>query len=213
MPASTAITGPLRRLRRRILLHRRGLAAAFAGLTVYAVIASTQQPPPQTTPAWTAARDLPSGVRLTNSDLVRREFLPDSLPAQAFSDPSELTGRVLASPAGRGEVITPARLVGRDLGNSYPGKQIVPVRLGDEAVAELFKVGDPITILAADPNAEAAAVTLTDEAVVAGLPKAGSSNSFESAGRLILAAVPDSQAARVASASATQFLIALWSAD
>ena len=174
MPASTSlITGPLGRLRRRILLHRRGLAATFAGLTIYAVVASTQQPPPQTTPAWTAAHDLPSGVR--------------------------------------GEVITPTRLVGRDLGNSYPGKQIVPVRLGDEAVAELFRVGDPITILAADPNAESAAVILTDEAVVAGLPKAESSNSFESAGRLILAAVPDSQAARVASAGATQFLIALWS--
>lgn len=211
MPATSLITGRLGRVRRRILLHRRGLAATFAGLAIYAVVASTQQPPPATTPAWTAARDLPAGIRLTGSDLIRRDFLPDSLPAGAVSSVDEISGRILASPAGQGEVITPARLVGTELAAAYPGKQIVPVRLGDEAVADLLQVGDHITILAADPNEDDSALTLTDDAVVAGLPKAQASNSFESTGRLVLAAVPRYQADRVATAGATHYLIALWS--
>lgn len=198
------------RIRRRILLHRRGLAALCAGLVVYVLVASAQQPPPETTTVWTASRDLPSGVTLTASDLTQHAFLPETVPDGAHTERSELTGRVLAAPVSRAEVVTTSRLIGRELGASYPGMRIVPVRLGDEAVAGLLRVGDEISILAADPTERDDAVTLTDGAVVAGLPKVAENANFESSGRLILAAVPDEDALRVASAGATRYLIALW---
>ncbi|HNI70618.1 MAG TPA: SAF domain-containing protein [Marmoricola sp.] len=198
------------RIRRRVLLHRRTIAAVLAGLTVYVVVAATQQPPPQTVAVWTAAHDLASGELLGQGDLVRRDFLPDSVPAGAATDVGELTGRILAAPAGAGEVVTTGRLIGRELGASYPGRRIVPVRLGDEAVAGLLRVGDEIAILAADPTEERAAEPLTEDAVVAGLPKVAENAAYESTGRLILVAVPDQDALRVASAGPTRFLIAIW---
>lgn len=210
MPAPISPRDAFDRVRRRVLLHRRGLTALFAGLAIYAVITTTQKPPPETITAWTASRNLSSGVTLTLSDLTQRDFLPGSLPVGSLPSETELTGRILATPVGSGEVFTTGRLVGRELGASYPGRRIVPVRLGDEAIAGLLRVGDEITILAADPTGQDDAETLTEEAVVAGLPKVTESASFESSGRLVLVAVPTEDAMRVASAGPTSFLIALW---
>ena len=47
----------------------------------YVLVASAQQPPPETTAVWTAARDLTSGITLTSSDLTQHDFLPESVPA------------------------------------------------------------------------------------------------------------------------------------
>jgi pilus assembly protein CpaB len=210
MPAPTTPRDLYDRVRRRVLLHRRGLTALFAGLAIYVLITTAQKPPPETISVWTASRNLASGATLTRSDLAQREFLPGSLPAGPLPDETELTGHMLAAPVGSGEVLTTGRLVGRELGASYPGRRIVPVRLGDEAIAGLLQVGDEITLLAADPTDQDDAETLTDDAVVAGLPKVAATTSFESSGRLVLVAVPSEDALRVASAGPTRFLIALW---
>ena len=49
----------LGRLRRRVLLHRRLLAALCVGAAVLAGLQAAAPPPPATVAVWTAARDLP----------------------------------------------------------------------------------------------------------------------------------------------------------
>ena len=66
----------VRRLQRRVLLHRRLLAALAAGGAVLVGLQAAAPPPPETVTVWTAARDLQGGTVIAPGDLAATDFRP-----------------------------------------------------------------------------------------------------------------------------------------
>jgi Flp pilus assembly protein CpaB len=214
MPRSSAlsrVTVPLDRVRRRVLWHRRPLAALVAGLAAYVAGQAATAPPAPTVPVWTAAHDLPGGAVLRAADLVRRSFTPGSVPADRVTSPDAVVGRTLAAPVAAGVPLTRSAVVGDDWLRDRPGLSAVPVRVTDPAVAPLLHAGDRVDLVAADPQRPDEPEVLGDATVLA-VPATRPDVSGDGAlpGRLVLVGVPSGSAARVAAASAARFLTVVW---
>jgi pilus assembly protein CpaB len=203
---------PLRRARRRVLLHRRPIAAVAAAGAVLVALQVASPPPPPTVRVWTASRDLSSGTVLASADLARTEFTPASVPADSVTDPRQILGRTLAAPMSRGEALTRRRTVSRGLLRGYPGTTAVPLRVTDADVVDLLRVGDRVSFVVADPDGRGPARPLVDDVPVVAVPRRAESGlSSATPGRLVVAAVPSSLAADVATRAATSILIPVWS--
>jgi pilus assembly protein CpaB len=205
---------PLRtldRLRRRILVHRRLLAAALAALTVWLVVQAATAPPPATVPVWTAARDLTSGTVLARGDLQRTGFAPGSVPAAAVGSVGAVLGRTLATPLGKGEPVTPAHVAGAERLAGYPGRAAVAVRIPDSEVVALLTPGQRITLVAADPQGATLPERVVDDAAVLAVPKLDTAAAAGTlGGRLVVLAVPRELAAEVVAAGTTRYLGVVW---
>lgn len=203
---------PLRRLRRRVLLHRRPLAALTAAGAVLAALQATSPPPPATVAVWTASRDLTSGTVLEHSDLAVARFAPETVPTDAVVDESRVVGRTLAAPMTRGEVVTSVRTLDMGLLRGYPGMTAVPLRITDAAVVGLLRVGDRVSFVVADPDGRAQPRVLLDDVPVLAIPRASEGElAGGTPGRLVVAAVPTESASEVAASAATSILIPVWS--
>lgn len=202
----------LRRLRRRLLLHRRPLAALAAALAVLLTVQATRPAPEDTVTAWVAARPLPGGAVLDEASLETREIPPRLLPADAVSDPAQVLGRPLASPVGVGETLTTLRVLGPDIAAAYPGSTAVPVRFADAEVVDLLRAGDRVDVVAAPDDPSATARVVVRDVPVVAVPRAPDRGAAAGApGRLVVLAVPRAQASGVAAATATAVLIPVWS--
>ncbi len=211
LPSLGTLLGPFRRLRRRVLLHRRPLAALTAAGAVLAALQASSPPDPATVQVWTAARALPSGTLLQQSDLASVRLAPDTVPADVVGTPGEVVGRTLAAPMSRGEVLTTLRTVSDGLLRGYPGTTAVPLRITDAAVVGLLRVGDRVSFVVADPDGRAAArVLLEDVPVVAIPPARQGALDNGTPGRLVVAAVPRESASEVAATAATGILVPVW---
>ncbi len=157
----------LRAVRHQLRRRRRLIAAALAAVAVLAALRTLAPPPADTVEVLVAARDLSSGSLLDADDLVRRAYPADLAPADATSS---ATGRVLAAPIGRGEVVTDVRLVGPGLALAHPGETIVPVRLPDAGMAALLRAGDEVDLMATDPGTGEAVAVARDVTVLATPP-------------------------------------------
>lgn len=203
---------PLRLLRRRLLLHRRPLAALAAGGAVLAALQATSPAPAETVAVWTAGRDLPSGTVLQPADLAEVRLPPDTVPSGSVAAPEEVVGRTLAAPMTRGEVLTGLRTVGSDLLEGYPGTTAVPLRITDAAVAKLLQVGDRVSLVAADPDGRTRPRLLLEDVSIVAVPREGEGGlTGGTPGRLVIAAVPSEVASEVAAHAATAVLIPVWS--
>ena len=211
MTSMRSVLRPLVRLRRRVLLHRRPLAALTAGAAVLAALQATSPPPPRTVPVWAAQRDLPSGSVLGPGDLVEVRLPPTTVPDDSIDAPGEAVGRTLAAPMSRGEVVTSRRTVGPGLLEGYPGTTAVPLRITDAAVATMLRVGDRVSLVAADPDGRASPRLLVEDVPVVALPRPEDGALSGTPGRLVVAAVPSSAAEEVAARAATSVLIPVWS--
>ncbi len=201
----------LRRLRRRVLLHRRPLAALTAAGAVLVGLQAASPPPPDTVAVWTASRDLSGGAVLQQADLTSAQFAPDTVPSGAVRDPGEVVGRTLAAPMARGEVVTGLRTLARGLLRGYPGQTAVPLRVTDGAVVELLRVGDRVSFVVADPDGRVAAEVLLEDTPVVAIPREQDALSATGQpGRLVVAAVPTDRASDVAARAATSILIPVW---
>lgn len=208
----TAARSRLRRLRRRLLAHRRLGAAILAMAAVALGVQAVRPPAPASVALTVAAHDLPAGTVVATGDLTRVRVPPGALPA-GLTD--QLTGRVLAGAVRRGEPITDARLVGPDLTDGHPGLVAVPVRLPDAAMAALLRVGDRVQLLATDPQDGSTTVAAPDALVLA-LPAADETPVTSSVspnavttgagGRLVVIGVTEDLITRVAAAAARDFL-------
>jgi pilus assembly protein CpaB len=202
---------PLRRLHRRVLLHRRPLAALSVGAAVLAGLQATSPPPPETVTVWTARRDLPSGTVLGEADLATVHLSPDAVPGGVVKDPDEVVGRTLAAPMSRGEVITGLRTVTSGLLRGYPGTTAVPLRITDAAVVGLLRVGDRVSLVLADPDGRTPPRLLLRDVPVVAIPRdREGALSGGTPGRLVVAAVPTDSASEVAASAATAILIPVW---
>jgi Flp pilus assembly protein CpaB len=210
--ALSGLAGRVERLRRRVLLRRRLLAAVAAGIAVFVAVSGAASPPPPTVPVWTAARDLAAGTTLTADDLLQAGFSQGSVPAHALRSPRAVLGRTLAGPVGRGQPLSVLDVVRPGMAGHYPGRVAVPVRITDPAVVGMLRVGDRVSLVAADPaDPGAGSMTLATDAAVAALPAAAAGDSAAGLpGRLVVVAVPPDEADAVATASASFFVTVLW---
>lgn len=205
------LTLPVDRLRRRLLIHRRGLAALCAAGAVVATVSILRPPEPAAVPLWTAARDLASGTVLSPADLRRTAFDPGSVPAAPAVRREDLLGRTLALPLGEGEVLTATKVVSDDLLTGFPGLAALPVRIPDGDVVGLLEVGDRIDLVASDLHGDQPPQQLLTAAPVLAVPgPAATDSSGTLVGRLVLLGVPAAQAPRIAAASTSLFLTVIW---
>jgi hypothetical protein len=83
---------------------------------------------------------------------------------------------------------------------------LAPVRIGDAASVDLLRVGDRVTVLAADPQADAEAVTVADTVPVIAVPPRRRSDSSLASGALVVLAVDATTARELAGAAARSLL-------
>jgi pilus assembly protein CpaB len=125
-------------------------------------------PAPAGTPVLVAARDLAAGTVLTARDIELDARPPADLPDGTLASTRDVVGRVLASGARRGEVLTDVRLVGPSLVDTLaPGQVAVPVRIADAAAAALVAPGAHVDVLAAVEGGGPAQTVVTDATVLA----------------------------------------------
>jgi Flp pilus assembly protein CpaB len=160
------------------------------------------EPAPADVPVAVAATDLPPGTVLEAADLEVAGLPAAVVPEGAARDPAPLVGRVLAGGLRAREPITDVRLLGPGLTALLPTGQVAaPIRLADLAVAALVRTGDRVDVLATPPDVTAAELVAGDALVLA----TAAANDETGAG-LLLVAVDDATAARLAAAATTATL-------
>jgi Flp pilus assembly protein CpaB len=193
-----------------VLARRRILAAVLAGLAVLVAVRANAAPPPPTATVLTAARDLPAGALVGADDLTSAQFAPDSVPAGVLPRAAAAVGRTTTGPVRAGEPLTDVRLLAPDLLAGYPGLVAAPVRIGDPGTARLLRVGDRISLIAADPQGEAVPIEVARAVPVIALPRAPAGPSTELAGgALVVVAVPSEVARELAGHAVASFLTAV----
>ncbi|MCZ4498477.1 MAG: hypothetical protein JWQ74_1030 [Marmoricola sp.] len=198
-------------VRRRLLIHRRGLAAACAAAVVWLVIDAASATPAPLVPLWTAAHDLPSGTVLRAGDFRRTGFAPGSVPAEHAADLRAVVGRTLVVPLGTGDVVAETQVMGNARLAGYPGRVAVALRIPDPDAVALLRAGDRVDLVASDPQQGKAPEHLVTDAAVLTVPRATSAVSGSVlSGRLVVFAVPAADADHVAAAGSTMFLTVIW---
>ncbi|RNL78283.1 SAF domain-containing protein [Nocardioides marmorisolisilvae] len=199
--------------RRRVLIHRRAIAAVCAGLAVWIALHTLTAEPPAGELVVTAAHDLTSGSTLGADDLTRTRFRPGSTPDGSFGSPERLVGRTLLAPLTRGSPLTARQVLGRSALAGYPDDVAIGLRIPDEDAAALLDPGDRVDLVASDPQGERPTETLVHDAVVLALPEPDPDAvrlGSEGAGRLVLFAVPKVGIEHVAAMGSSHFLTVIW---
>lgn len=179
----------------------RRLVAALLVLAAAALAVRPQPRDPDTVPMLVAARDLPPGATLRDTDLTVSRLPPSLRPPAALTDPAQAAGRVLAGATTAGEPLTGARLLGREntrLTTGDPSAAAVPFRLADPAVAGLLTPGLRVDVVTVSESSEA--VVLAANATVLTVRPADTASE----GHLVVLALPREEATRVAAASLGQ---------
>lgn len=203
-PLSRRAAARWRRVRRLVLVRRRSVAAALAGLAVLTGVRAASMPPVETTAVLVAAHDLPGGSTLVVDDVTTADLPTGSVPAGVVPSPQDLDGRTLAAPVRAGEPITDVRLVAPGLLDGYPGLVAAPVRVADPASVRLLAVGDRVDLLAVSPDGGAAEVVAEGAPVVA-VPGATTDDGLVG-GALVVVAVPEPDALVLAEAAVRSVL-------
>jgi pilus assembly protein CpaB len=192
------------RLRRTYLRHRRLGTAGLAAVAVVSAVHVLAPEPPRTTPLVVAAHDLASGRVIAPGDLQVVQTDPDLVPAGAATNDTDLLGRVVAGPMNAGEPVTDRRVLGAALIAGYPlGLVAAPIRIQDPDVVALLRVGDRIDIYASTGDPDVPALRVVSDVAVVALPTA---DPTDRDGALVVLAVTQADAARLAQASATTAL-------
>lgn len=155
-----------------------------------------------------AAHDLAPGRALSAAELRTTAIAASSLPGGAVRETAPLLGATLSAPMRAGEIFTDLRVLGPRLAaaaTSAPDPRIVPIRLADNAVADILRAGDRVDVVAAaDPDtpAGAPARTLASGAIVVSIPdRPNTGKSPRSDDRVVLIALDSAHATTVAAAS------------
>ena len=194
----------LRRSRSPVHLARRAGAALLAVLALVLALQPDPAPAgaraPAAVPVVVAVADLPAGTRLDAGHLTVVAVPPEVVPDGVVERPELLEHRVLAAGVRRGEPLTDARLVGAGLTTLLPDGQVAaPVRLADLAVTALVRAGDRVDVLATTGGSGTAERVATGARVLAA---PGQADAGDPGAGLLLLAVDDGTAARLAAASA-----------
>jgi Flp pilus assembly protein CpaB len=192
-----------------VLARRRPLAAVLAGLAVLAGVRAYAAPPLPTVAVLTAARDIAPGATVAPDDLAARPFPPAAVPSGMVRSAAEAVGRTTTGPVRAGEPLTDVRLLTDDLLDHHPGDVAAPVRIGDPGSVRLLRVGDRITLYAADPQGEREPVEAASGVPVIAIPRARAEGVSALSGALVVVAVPPETARRLAGLGVSSFLSAV----
>ncbi|WP_280270621.1 SAF domain-containing protein [Nocardia wallacei] len=160
-----------------------------------------------------AARDLSPGHVLETADLHRVPRPAGMLPEGALRDVAPVLGATVTGPVRAGEILTDLRVLGPRLATAATGARearIVPIRLADNAVADILRTGDRVDVIAGAEHAAEGAHgpapphTLATDAVVVLI--AGAAKARGSDERVVLVALDPAPATIVAAASLTSAL-------
>ena len=121
------------------------MAAGCAALAVVILASFLRPSGPALVDILTATTDLPAGSTLTAEDISTQPFPADHIPPGAFTDTTQLIGRLLAAPMAQGEAVTQTRLM--SVGPRADGLHTVPVRLADAEMADLLAPGAIIDLV------------------------------------------------------------------
>ncbi|MBF6172648.1 SAF domain-containing protein [Nocardia blacklockiae] len=154
-----------------------------------------------------AAHDLTPGRVLDPGDLRRVPRPAGTVPEGAVRDAGAVLGATVAGAVRGGEILTDLRVIGPRLAaaTAGPDARIVPIRLADNAVAEILRLGDRVDVIAgAEPESggdhgPAPPRTLATEAVVVLVAGAGKTRGSDE--RIVLVALDPAHATAVAAAS------------
>lgn len=95
-----------------------------------------------------AARDLPAGASLKESDFTRVDVAAELAISARVDDVAILVGRQLASPLGKGQTPTDSSLLGPGLLAGTPaGSAAVPLRMADPSSIQLLSPGQLVTVV------------------------------------------------------------------
>jgi Flp pilus assembly protein CpaB len=208
-PPRVRLLDRLTAVRRAVRRRRRLLAVLCVAGAVAAGLRATAPPPAPSVEVLVAARDLPAGTVLGQSDLTTAALPPEVRPAGALTDPSVAESAILAAPVRAGEPVTDVRLVGPGLADTAPGTIAVPVRLSDAAQAGLLRVGDEVDLLATDPEARTT-TTIANGAVVLAVPALSQEAPDALTGRLVVVGIPTTMVDSVTAAAVTAFVTYAW---
>ncbi len=107
--------------------------------------------------------------------------------------------------------MTGLRTIGPGLLRGYPGATAVPLRITDADTVGLLRVGDRVSIVAADPEGRKVPDELLDDVPVVAVPAVPHGGPTSSTpGRLVVVAVDSSEATDVAARAAAAILIPVW---
>lgn len=169
-----------RRSRWQLTLGRRVLAAVCLGGAAALTVDLCTPPAPSSYAVVTAARDLPSGIVLTDGDLAVADV--PGLVGPVGTRVEEFVGRQLAAPIGAGEALSATRVVPRSTAEGLPPGQVaLHVRVVDPAALRLLSAG--LRVALHDPDGQPLAVGVVVLAVdpppdASGLWPAGSSEGI-----------------------------------
>lgn len=187
-------------------LARRILAAALTALAGFLYLRG--DPDTRRIPAVVAAHDLAPGQAVRAADLRISEFAAGTLPVGVLHELAPLEGATLTAAMRAGEIFTDVRVVGPRLAAAATGAadaRIVPIRLADNAVADILRSGDRVDVVAAEPAAPADSPRpLAVGAVVVSIPggeRASPDRSGAANERIVLIALDSEHATTVAAAS------------
>ncbi len=202
----------LDRIRRRILWHRRLLAALAAAAAVWLGVQAAMAPTARTVPVWTLASRGNPGDLVRHGDLRKVGLLPGTVPAEAITDPRAVIGRPLAHAVAAGQVLTDTAVLGKRWVHGQGGLSVVPVRITDPAVVPLLRTGDEVDLYATDVSGSSGAARVVAHAArVVSVPKAVRDEVGQTLpGRLILVGVSPEQVGEVTRAAAGDFLSVAW---
>lgn len=202
--------------------HRRGVVVrrAIAVALLIAALASALSAAKELPRVPVFSRDLPAGAELALADVDLARLPSSSIPDSAVAaKPEELTGRVITAAAGKGEVITDARLLGEELVSSLVGgsedaaARMIPVKLAEPDIIPHLHHGDTVDVVTAVDAAsspsdvgEGEAPTAPTARVIAtgGRVVSPSSAEGEASSSTVLLALPHDHANDVAAASLSQ---------
>jgi hypothetical protein len=158
----------------------------------------------------TAAHDLGAGTVVGTEDLVRTPFDPASVP-DGVLPAGQVLGRTTVGPVRAGEPLTDVRLLDSGLLERYPGLVAAPVRIGDAAAVDLLRVGQHVTLLAADPQGSGPAVPVAESVPLIAVPPRARAGAIGGAaglgsGALVVVAVDARTARSLAGAAVSSFL-------
>jgi pilus assembly protein CpaB len=200
----------LNAVRRRLLIHRRGLLALCVAAIAWSVVTSLQPPEPPSDQVWTAARDLPSGTVLVAEDL-QRTAVPVGTAPHSPHDLDALLGRTLATSLEEGQVATQPQTMSNGRLEGYPGRSAVPIRIPDAEAVAMLRPGDRVDLLGSDPQHDVPGTRIAQDAVVLALPKASDLGSTPAlTGRLVVFAIQTEQVVEVVTEATGLFLTVIW---
>ena len=202
--------------------HRRGVVVrrAIAVALLIAALASALSAAKELPRVPVFSRDLPAGAELALADVDLARLPSSSIPESAVAaKPEDLSGRVITAAAGKGEVITDARLLGEELVSSLVGgsedaaARMIPVKLAEPDIIPHLHHGDTVDVVTAVDAAsspsdvgEGEAPTAPTARVIAtgGRVVSTSSAEGEASSSTVLLALPHDHANDVAAASLSQ---------